>query len=97
MEVDAQNKIVRLVLSDKPTVHDIPEVPLARPIDFLKSMFGADEVGSAANALQVAVSRLRRLLEEDGLIETRPHGYLLHAGPRPAAFVVHGVVGRLAP
>jgi DNA-binding SARP family transcriptional activator len=33
-----------------------------------------------ANALQVAVSRLRRSLG-DGVLETRPRGYLLHAAP----------------
>jgi DNA-binding SARP family transcriptional activator/WD40 repeat protein len=33
-----------------------------------------------ANALQVAISRLRRSLT-DGVLETRPRGYLLRAGP----------------
>ena len=46
----------------------------------IEALFGAEGPGSGANALQVAVSRLRRLLEAD-VIETRPHGYLLRVGP----------------
>jgi DNA-binding SARP family transcriptional activator/WD40 repeat protein len=38
-----------------------------------------DAARDPANALQVAISRLRRSLE-DGVLETRPRGYLLHAG-----------------
>ena len=39
-----------------------------------------DAARDPANALQVAISRLRRSLA-DGVLETRPRGYLLHAGP----------------
>jgi DNA-binding SARP family transcriptional activator/WD40 repeat protein len=39
-----------------------------------------DGARDPANALQVAISRLRRSLA-DGVLETRPRGYLLHAGP----------------
>lgn len=39
-----------------------------------------DTARDPANALQVAISRLRRSLA-DGVLETRPRGYLLHAGP----------------
>jgi DNA-binding SARP family transcriptional activator/WD40 repeat protein len=45
----------------------------------LEELFGAG-ARDPANALQVAISRLRRSLA-DGVLETRPRGYLLHAGP----------------
>jgi WD40 repeat protein/DNA-binding SARP family transcriptional activator len=43
-------------------------------------LFGVDAPETSVNALQVAVSRLRRLLGE-GVIETRQGGYLLHLPP----------------
>jgi predicted ATPase/DNA-binding SARP family transcriptional activator len=45
-------------------------------------LFGSERSGSAVNAVRVAVSRLRRVLEggdERGAIETRPGGYMLNA------------------
>ena len=53
----------------------------------IEALFGVDAPETAANALQVAISRLRRLLEEggsdaeDGVLLTRPRGYELRAGP----------------
>ena len=53
----------------------------------IEELFGGEAGDGAANALQSAVSRLRRTLADgdangrDGIVETRPHGYLLHAGP----------------
>src|SRR6266571_3932551 len=53
----------------------------------IEALFGLDAPETAANALQVAVSRLRRLLDEgssdgvDGVVLTRPRGYELRAGP----------------
>jgi WD40 repeat protein/DNA-binding SARP family transcriptional activator len=46
----------------------------------IEALFGIDASDSAANALQVAVSRLRRSLGAD-VIATRPHGYVLKAEP----------------
>ena len=46
----------------------------------VEQLFGLDAPESAANALQVAVSRLRRLLG-DGVLVTRPRGYLLQVEP----------------
>src|SRR5437764_1270106 len=43
----------------------------------LEELFGADASGRSANAVQAAVSRLRRLLEP-GALETRGRGYVLH-------------------
>ena len=40
------------------------------------ALFGVDAAESAVNAVQVAVSRLRRLLD-DGMLETQAGGYLL--------------------
>jgi DNA-binding SARP family transcriptional activator/WD40 repeat protein len=42
-------------------------------------LFGADAPETSPNAVQAAVSRLRRLLEP-GALETRGGGYVLHAG-----------------
>jgi DNA-binding SARP family transcriptional activator len=50
----------------------------------IEALFGLDAPETAANALQVAISRLRRLLEQDGEgspLLTRPRGYELRAGP----------------
>src|SRR6266516_4435160 len=47
----------------------------------ISQLFGADASETAANTLQVAVSRLRRTLEEEELLVTRPRGYLLRARP----------------
>src|SRR5262245_25867779 len=52
----------------------------------IEALFGLDAPETAANALQVAVSRLRRLLDGssdgvDGVVLTRPRGYELRAGP----------------
>jgi len=46
----------------------------------IEALFGFDASESAANALQVAVSRLRRLVGAD-VIVTRPRGYLLKTEP----------------
>jgi WD40 repeat protein/DNA-binding SARP family transcriptional activator len=46
----------------------------------VEMLFGLDAAASAVNAVQVAVSRLRRLLGNDS-VETRPGGYLLHLTP----------------
>ena len=59
-------------------------VPSDRLID---ALFGPDAPATAGNALQVAVSRLRRLLDDGGsdgdggVLLTRPRGYELRAGP----------------
>jgi DNA-binding SARP family transcriptional activator/WD40 repeat protein len=49
----------------------------------IEALFGPDAPQTAGNALQVGVSRLRRLLDsgtgEDGVVLTRPGGYLLRA------------------
>ncbi len=53
----------------------------------IEELFGEEPGDGAANALQSAISRLRRTLADgepngrDGIVETRPHGYLLHAEP----------------
>ena len=44
----------------------------------LEELFGADALATSTNAVQAAVSRLRRLLEP-GALETRGAGYVLHA------------------
>jgi WD40 repeat protein/DNA-binding SARP family transcriptional activator len=46
----------------------------------LEELFGADAPATSANAVQAAVSRLRRLLEP-GALETRGAGYVLHVDP----------------
>jgi WD40 repeat protein/DNA-binding SARP family transcriptional activator len=43
----------------------------------LEVLFGADAVATSTNAVQAAVSRLRRLVEP-GALETRGAGYVLH-------------------
>jgi WD40 repeat protein/DNA-binding SARP family transcriptional activator len=52
----------------------------------IDALFGEDASGGAANALQQAVSRLRRTLGENGaadqtVLVTRSPGYLLHVAP----------------
>ncbi len=50
----------------------------------VEALFGGEESESAVNAVRVAVSRLRRLLEsaEDGrVVQTRSGGYVLRAEP----------------
>src|SRR6266571_7384260 len=53
----------------------------------IEALFGPDAPATAGNALQVAVSRLRRLLDDGGsdgdggVLLTRPRGYELRAGP----------------
>src|SRR5947207_7380361 len=53
----------------------------------IEALFGLDAPATAGNALQVAVSRLRRLLDDGGsdgdggVLLTRPRGYELRAGP----------------
>jgi DNA-binding SARP family transcriptional activator/DNA-binding beta-propeller fold protein YncE len=66
-------------------LHTNEVVPTERLID---ELFGDDASGTAANALQVGISRLRRVLEngrgsngESGALVTRPPGYLLRAEP----------------
>jgi DNA-binding SARP family transcriptional activator/DNA-binding beta-propeller fold protein YncE len=54
-----------------------------RPVSsdrLIDALFGPEALDTASNALQVAVSRLRRLLGEDVLL-TRPRGYELCVGP----------------
>ena len=46
----------------------------------IQELFGPDAPDTSANALQAAVSRLRRLLEP-GALETRGGGYVLHVDP----------------
>src|SRR5262249_16793294 len=43
----------------------------------IDTLFGPDASAASANAVQAAVSRLRRLLPED-VLETRHPGYVLH-------------------
>ena len=45
------------------------------------ALWGEDAPPSAAKAIQVAVSRLRRALGNDGVLETTPAGYRLVVGP----------------
>lgn len=52
-------------------------VPAERLIE---ELYGGDPSGTAANALQAMVSRLRRLLDDD-VVVTRAPGYLLRADP----------------
>jgi DNA-binding SARP family transcriptional activator/WD40 repeat protein len=49
----------------------------------IEHLFGDDASEGAANAVHVAVSRLRRALRggDDGLLVTRPGGYVLTLGP----------------
>ena len=51
----------------------------------VEQLFGGTRSDSAVNAVQVAVSRLRRVLERgdhvDGVLQSRPGGYLLRAEP----------------
>ena len=65
--------------------HALLALLLLRANEIVSSDWIIDELfrGAAqdpANALQVAISRLRRSLG-DGVVETRPRGYLLRAGP----------------
>jgi DNA-binding SARP family transcriptional activator/WD40 repeat protein/energy-coupling factor transporter ATP-binding protein EcfA2 len=66
-------------------LHANEVVPSARLIE---ELFGGDSSETGANALQVGISRLRRLLGERrssngdaGVLVTRPPGYLLRAEP----------------
>jgi DNA-binding SARP family transcriptional activator len=55
---------------------------LVRTEALVDVLFGGERSGSAVNAARVAVSRLRRVLEdgaERGVIQTRPGGYVLRA------------------
>ena len=45
-----------------------------------EQLFGADATDASVRAVRVAVSRLRRLLDDDTLV-TRPGGYLVHVSP----------------
>src|SRR5262245_13781420 len=45
----------------------------------VEELFGAEAPGTSTNAVQAAVSRLRRVLEP-GALETRDGGYVLHVG-----------------
>ncbi len=69
---DRQRALLALLL-----LHANEVVPSDRLIE---QLFGLNAPETAANALQVAVSRLRRLLG-DGVLVTRPRGYLLQVEP----------------
>lgn len=56
------------------SLHPNEPVPSER---LLEEIWGDDPLASAPNALQAAVSRLRRLLP-DGRLTTTPQGYVLH-------------------
>src|SRR6478609_1441974 len=50
------------------------------PSEWIVDELFRDAAADPANALQVAVSRLRRSLG-DGVLETRPRGYLVNVDP----------------
>jgi len=58
---------------------------LVRVEQLVEDLFGERRREGAVNAVQVAVSRLRRVLQsgdgEDGVLLSRPGGYVLRAGP----------------
>src|SRR6516162_8138782 len=57
---------------------------LVRLEELVDELFGEERSGVAVNAVRVAVSRLRRLLgnsDADGVLLTRPGGYVLRADP----------------
>jgi DNA-binding SARP family transcriptional activator len=53
-------------------------VPRDRLVD---ALWGDDPPASAANSVQVYVSRLRRLLGDEGMLATEPPGYVLRIEP----------------
>jgi DNA-binding SARP family transcriptional activator len=63
-------------------VHANELVPVEQLVD---ELFGEGGSEAAVNAVRVAVSRLRRVLEngagEDGSVQTRPGGYVLRVEP----------------
>ncbi|MDP9284444.1 MAG: helix-turn-helix domain-containing protein, partial [Actinomycetota bacterium] len=60
-------------------LHANEVVPTGRLIDLL---WNDDLPSDAAKALQVLVSRLRRALGSEDLLQTRPGGYVLHVEPQ---------------
>jgi len=57
---------------------------LVRVEQLVEALFGGQRSEGAVNAMRVAVSRLRRLLEQgddSGVLAARPGGYVLTAGP----------------
>jgi DNA-binding SARP family transcriptional activator len=53
-------------------------VPRDRLVD---ALWGDDPPASAANSVQVYVSRLRKLLDDEGMLATEPPGYVLRIEP----------------
>lgn len=69
---ERQRELVTLLLLNLNEV-----VPAERLIE---DLYGGDPSGTAANSVQALVSRLRRVLDE-GVVVTKPPGYLLSADP----------------
>ena len=64
----------------------------------VEQLFGGSASDSSVRAVRVAVSRLRRLLDEETLV-TRPGGYVVYADPSQldvAEFEAHVMEGRIA-
>lgn len=64
----------------------------------VEQLFGANATDASVRAVRVAVSRLRRLLDEETLV-TRPGGYVVYADPSQldvAEFEAHVMEGRIA-
>jgi DNA-binding SARP family transcriptional activator/DNA-binding beta-propeller fold protein YncE len=59
-------------------LHANEVVPSERLIE---ELFAGGSAEGPANALQAGISRLRRLLDGDGVLVTRPGGYVLEAAP----------------
>jgi DNA-binding SARP family transcriptional activator len=75
-------------------LHANEAVPTGRLIDLL---WDEDPPSDASKALQVQVSRLRRALGSEDVLQTRPGGYLLHVEPQSldlAHFEEHAATGR---
>ena len=76
-------------------LHANEVVPTGRLIDLL---WDEDPPSDASKALQVQVSRLRRALGSEDLLQTRPGGYLLRVEPQSldvARFEEHAATGRV--
>jgi DNA-binding SARP family transcriptional activator len=75
-------------------LHANEAVPTGRLIDLL---WDEDPPSDASKALQVQVSRLRRALGSEDVLQTRPGGYLLQVEPQSldvARFEEHAATGR---
>src|SRR6266508_1220301 len=59
-------------------LHANEVVPSERLIE---ELFAGGSAEGPANALQAGISPLRRLLDGDGVLVTRPGGYVLEAAP----------------